>query len=37
VLVAIAERLNITQVLTLDQRHFRLFRPQHCDAFDILP
>ena len=37
ILVAIAERLEIKQVLTLDQRHFRLFRPQHCDSFDILP
>ena len=37
VLVAIAERLKINQILTLDQRHFRLFRPQHCDAFEVLP
>ncbi|MCB0036464.1 MAG: PIN domain-containing protein [Anaerolineales bacterium] len=37
VLVAIAERLNINQVLTIDARHFRLFRPIHCDAFDIFP
>lgn len=37
VLVAIAERLEITRVLTLDQRHFRLFRPSHCPAFEILP
>jgi uncharacterized protein len=37
VIVAISERLNIQQVLTVDQRHFRLFRPRHCDAFDIAP
>lgn len=37
VLVAIAERLAIGRVLTLDQRHFRLIRPQHCEAFEILP
>ncbi|MBX3057109.1 MAG: PIN domain-containing protein [Anaerolineae bacterium] len=37
VLVAISERLEITRVLTLDQRHFRLFRPSHCPAFEILP
>lgn len=37
VLVAIAERLNITKVLTIDQRHFRLFRPKHCPAFELLP
>jgi predicted nucleic acid-binding protein len=36
-LVAIAERLNITRVLTLDQRHFRVIRPSHCPAFEILP
>lgn len=37
VLVAVAERLEITHILTIDQRHFRLFRPQHCPAFEILP
>ena len=37
VLVAIAERLNITRVLTVDARHFRLFKPRHCVAFEILP
>jgi len=37
IIVAIAERLGITQVLTLDQRHFRFFRPRHCIAFDLLP
>jgi predicted nucleic acid-binding protein len=36
-LVALAERLGITRVLTVDQRHFRLFRPKHCPAFEILP
>lgn len=37
VIVAIAERMNITRILTVDQRHFRMFRPKHCVAFDILP
>ncbi len=37
ILVACAERLAITRVLTLDQRHFRLIRPQHCDAFTLIP
>jgi predicted nucleic acid-binding protein len=37
ILVAIAERLEISRVLTLDQRHFRIFRPSHCDAFEIFP
>jgi len=36
-IVAIAERLNIQRVLTLDQRHFRVIRPAHCTAFEILP
>jgi predicted nucleic acid-binding protein len=30
-IVALAERL------TLDRRHFELFRPRHCAAFEILP
>ncbi len=36
-IVALAERLGVTRVLTLDQRHFRLFRPAHCPAFELLP
>ncbi len=36
-LIAIAERLRIKRLLTLDQRHFRLVRPHHCPAFEILP
>jgi predicted nucleic acid-binding protein len=36
-IVAMAERLSITTILTLDQRHFRLFRPLHCEAFNLLP
>ncbi len=35
--MAVAERLNITTVLTLDQRDFRLFRPEHCESFTLLP
>jgi uncharacterized protein len=31
--MAVAERLGIKTVLTLDQRDFRLFRPQHCQSF----
>lgn len=34
---AMAERLNITKILTIDRRHFSIFRPKHCDAFEILP
>jgi uncharacterized protein len=36
-IVAIAERLNITKILTVDRRHFGIFKPQHCEAFEILP
>jgi hypothetical protein len=37
VIFAIAERLNITRVLTLDRRDFSIMRPKHCDYFEILP
>lgn len=36
-IVSIAERLNITKILTVDRRHFGIFKPQHCEAFEILP
>ena len=35
--MAVAERYNISTVLTLDQRDFRIFRPQHCNSFELLP
>lgn len=35
--MAIAEHYGSTIILTLDQRDFRLFRPQHCEIFEILP
>ncbi|CAN5697511.1 type II toxin-antitoxin system toxin ribonuclease C26 [soil metagenome] len=35
--VAMAERLEITKILTVDRRHFSAFRPRHCDAFELLP
>ncbi len=37
VIVAIAERLNIKRILTVDRRHFNLFRPRHCEFFEIVP
>jgi len=37
VIVALAERLNLTKILTVDRRHFTLFRPNHCDYFEIAP
>ena len=36
-IVAIAERLNITKILTIDHRHFRAFRPNHCGSFELIP
>lgn len=35
--MAVAERYGSTKILTLDQRDFRLFRPHHCQSFEILP
>ncbi|MCL4508631.1 MAG: PIN domain-containing protein [Chloroflexi bacterium] len=36
-IVAIAERLHIGHVLTLDRRHFRMLRPRHVSAFTLAP
>ena len=35
--VALAERLGITEVATLDRRHFTVVRPLHIEAFRLLP
>ncbi|MEU6697587.1 PIN domain-containing protein [Pseudonocardia sp. NPDC046786] len=35
--VALAERLGIAEVATLDHRHFRIVRSRHVDAFTLLP
>lgn len=35
--VAIAERLGIDKIATLDRRHFSVVRPRHVDAFTLLP
>lgn len=35
--VAIAERLNITRILTIDRWHFSVIRPRHVSAFELLP
>ncbi len=34
--VAAAERLGITDVATVDRRHFGVVRPLHVDAFTLL-
>jgi predicted nucleic acid-binding protein len=36
-IVAVAERLGITRVLTLDRRDFSAVRPRHCAALTLLP
>ena len=35
--IALAERLNITSIITLDHRHFTVVRPLHCASFELLP
>ena len=34
---AVAERLEITRILTLDRRDFQILRPAHSHHFEILP
>lgn len=36
-IVAIAEKLDITRVYTLDRRDFSIIRPNHCNYFELLP
>lgn len=36
-IMAIAERLKIEVILTLDHRDFSLYRPKHCSAFRLVP
>ncbi|HZQ98856.1 MAG TPA: PIN domain-containing protein [Chloroflexota bacterium] len=35
--VAIAERLRITRILTLDRRRFSFIKPRHCAALELVP
>jgi len=35
--IAIAERLKLTEVATLDRRHFTVVRPAHVDTLSLLP
>lgn len=35
--IAIAERMNLPAVATLDQRHFTIVRPRHVPALTLLP
>ncbi|MCP5004167.1 MAG: PIN domain-containing protein [Planctomycetes bacterium] len=36
-LMAIAERMNVRNILTTDRRHFSIVRPAHCKSFTLLP
>jgi uncharacterized protein len=35
--IAVAERLDVTEVATLDRRHFTVVRPRHATALTLLP
>jgi predicted nucleic acid-binding protein len=35
-LVAIAERLGAARIATIDEKHFRVVRPAHRDAFELV-
>lgn len=35
--IAVAERLNITTIATLDVRHFAAVRPNHTESFVLVP
>jgi len=36
-LIALAERIGASIVITLDRRHFAAVKPHHIEAFDLLP
>lgn len=36
-IVAVAERLGITEIATFDRRHFTVVRPSHVETFTLLP
>lgn len=35
--IALAERLQVETIVTLDRRHFAAVKPRHCEAFVLLP
>ncbi len=35
--MAMAERMKISRILTTDRRDFSIVRPRHCKAFELLP
>jgi predicted nucleic acid-binding protein len=36
-IMAVAERMQITQICTLDRRDFSIYRPAHCSHYELLP
>ncbi len=36
-IIAVAERLLLATIATLNDRDFRVVRPTHCAAFDLIP
>jgi uncharacterized protein len=36
-IAAVAERMGIRRILTIDRRDFQILRPAHIDHFEILP
>jgi predicted nucleic acid-binding protein len=36
-ILALAERLNVTQICTFDRRDFAIFAPTHCDFLELMP
>jgi len=36
-IIALAERLDISQIATLNRRDFTVVRPRHINAFELLP
>lgn len=36
-LIALAERLGVTTIATLNRRDFAVVRPHHVEAFDLIP
>lgn len=36
-LVAVADRLRLDTIATLDHRHFRAVKPTHVKAFEVVP
>ncbi len=36
-IIAVAERLDLATIATLNHRDFAVVRPSHCDAFELIP